>query len=176
MVSYRLVGTSQAVGPVAAGRDDAGIFATLYPALVRFAGAVRPIGMDAEDLVQEALARTLATRPLHSIDDPQAYLRTAMIRIAANQVRGLRRLRARSARADRVASISDAYPSDLDDLLRVGSRARAVLYLTIVERESYRTAAALLGCSEPAARALASRALRALHLELDGEVAGKEQP
>ena len=46
--------------------------------------------------------------------------------------------------------------------MRVPVRARAVLYLTIVEGASYSDAAAVVGCSDDAARALASRPLRDL--------------
>ncbi len=150
------------------------MFEALYPSLCRFAAAVRPVGVDPEDLVQEALARTLAVRSLSSVDDPEAYLRTAMIHIAANLSRGAKRSHARLLRQGAANAAVDSYPSDLDDLLRVEPRARAVLYLTIVEREPYRTAAALVGCSEPAARALASRALRALHVELVDELDAKD--
>jgi hypothetical protein len=50
------------------GRDDADVFASVYPALRRFAGAVRPMGSEADDLVQEALARTLAVRSLSELE------------------------------------------------------------------------------------------------------------
>jgi DNA-directed RNA polymerase specialized sigma24 family protein len=141
--------------------NDGEVFETLYPGLCRFAAAVRPVGVDPEDLVQEALARTLAVRSLTSLDEPQAYLRTAMIRIAANLSRGARRSHARLTRQDVASVAPNSYPSDLADLMRVGPRARAILYLTIVEDEPYRTAAAIVGCSEPAARALARSASRA---------------
>jgi DNA-directed RNA polymerase specialized sigma24 family protein len=154
--------------------SDVDVFETLYPGLCRFAAAVRPIGVDPEDLVQEALARTLSVRTLSSIEEPQAYLRTAMIRIAANLSRGASRSQARVAQQNHASSAVDSYPSDLDDLLRVEPRARAVLYLTIVEGEPYRTAAAIVGCSEPAARALASRALHALQRALVGELDPEE--
>src|SRR4029079_4832066 len=55
--------------------SDAGLFVSVHPALRRFAGAVRPVGVDADDLVQEALARTLAIRSLSALDEPLAYLR-----------------------------------------------------------------------------------------------------
>ena len=64
--------------------SEAELFRQLYPGLRSFAGVVRPVGMDADDLVQEAVARTLAVRRLDSLDTPVAYLRTAMVRIAAN--------------------------------------------------------------------------------------------
>jgi DNA-directed RNA polymerase specialized sigma24 family protein len=154
--------------------DDVAVFERLYPGLCRFAAVVHPPGVDPEDLVQEALARTHAVRPLSSIELPQAYLRTAIVRVAANLARGSRRARIRMARVHDLAPSTDDYPSDLGDLMRVVPRARAVLYLTVVEGEPYRTAAAVVGCSEVAARALASRALRALQQTLTEELEPKE--
>ena len=52
-------------------------------------------GADADDLLQEALARTLSVRSLGSIEDPLNYLRTAMVRVASNLARGARRSDAR---------------------------------------------------------------------------------
>jgi RNA polymerase sigma factor (sigma-70 family) len=154
---------------------DPELFTAMYAALRRFAGAVRPVGMDADDLVQEALARTLAVRSLESLDDPEAYLRTAIVRVASNASRGRRRRVEREQRAGAREEVADVYPSDLDDLLRVSPRARAVLFLVCVEHRSYREVATALGCSEAAARAIASRAARQLRRELREEVETGEQ-
>jgi RNA polymerase sigma factor (sigma-70 family) len=153
---------------------DGEIFEGIYAGLLRFAAAVRPVGMDPEDLVQEALARALAVRPLAELDDAATYLRTAMIRIASNLRRGRRRAIARATRLDVDEDTIDRYPADLADLLRLAPRARAILYLTIVDGESYRAAAAIVGCSEAAARAIASRALRGLQRQLAIELDTKE--
>ena len=149
--------------------DDGALFEALYPSLRRFAGAIRPAGVEADDLVQEALARTLATRSLASIEEPAAYLRTAMVRVASNFARGARRSDARLRRAAPPSDVVDVYPSDLDDLMRASPRARAVLFLTVIENHSYRDAAEMVGCSEAAARQAASRALRALRTEMRAE-------
>ena len=151
--------------------SDEGLFIALYPALRRFAAAIRPVGIDADDLVQEALTRTLARRSLASIEEPLAFVRTVIVRIAANHARGRRRADARWARAGVPDSeTADAYPSDLTDLMRVPPRARAVLFLTVLEDRSFADAAAVVGCTEAAARQLSSRALRALRKELGVEV------
>jgi RNA polymerase sigma factor (sigma-70 family) len=158
-------------------RDDSdeALFVALYPALRRFAAAIRPAATDADDLVQEALTRTLASRSLTSLEEPLAYLRTAIVRIAANHARGQRRSDARLVRVGRPETeAADAYPSDLADLMRVQPRARAVLFLTVVEERSFADAAAVVGCSEAAARQLSSRALRSLRQELDVEVRNGE--
>jgi RNA polymerase sigma factor (sigma-70 family) len=150
------------------GGDDADVFASVYTALRRFAGAVRPMGSEADDLVQEALARTLAVRSLSELEHPLAYLRTAVVRVAMNEERSRRRSRARNARAsDRETARADAYPSDLADLWLVSAKERAVLFLTVVEGYSYRDAAEVIGSSEAAARQTASRALRTLRQHVD---------
>jgi RNA polymerase sigma-70 factor (ECF subfamily) len=149
------------------GRDDADAFASVYPALRRFAGAVRPMGSEADDLVQEALARTLAVRSLSELEHPLAYLRTAVARVAINEERSRRRSRARMRAANRETGRADAYPSDLADLWLVSAKERAVLFLTVVEGYSFRDAAEVIGSSEPAARQIASRALRTLRQHVD---------
>jgi RNA polymerase sigma factor (sigma-70 family) len=156
--------------------DDAEVLAAVYPGLRRFAGAVRPLGVEADDLVQEALARTLAARSLSELEHPEAYLRTAIVRVAINEQRSRRRRAARDApSAGRESGRADAYPSDLADLWLLSARERAVLFLTVVERRSYREAADVVGCSEPAARQMASRALRSLRQHFGAELHGGDR-
>lgn len=144
-------------------RDDE-LFAELYPALRRFAAAVAADDLDPDDLLQEAVARTLRNGPLHRLDAPGAYLRTAMVHLAANHDRSKGRERRAHARVagtlepDR----SEAYPSDLGELGHVSSDDRAVLYLADVERLPMPEVARILGTTAPAARARASRARRRL--------------
>ena len=166
------LGVVEASGRVSA--TDGELFAGLYPSLLRFAAAVRPVGIDPEDLVQEAVARTLSVRSLAELEEPSTYLRTAMIRIASNLQRGRRRANARLARLDPAGDTVDRYPSDLADLLRLAPRARAILFLTVIEGQPYHAAARIVGCTEPAARAIASRALRELHRQLAAELDSKE--
>jgi RNA polymerase sigma-70 factor (ECF subfamily) len=141
--------------------DDV-VFARLYPSLRRFAATIRPPEVDPDDLVQDALARVLAAGLLAGLDDPGACLRTVMLRLASNHRRSLGRRRRALTRLQVVDSDRAQYPSDLDDLLQLPPADRAVLYLTIVERAPYAEAARVLGCSEEAARARGSRALRKL--------------
>jgi len=158
-------------GGVAEERDDE-LFAQLYPALRRFAAVVRPVEEDADDLVQEALVRALRRRPLSEYDDPAAYLRTVIVHLASNQRRGLgRRRRAYAQAVDSVESRDASYPYDLDDLRRLGVRDRAVLYLSLVEGRPFIDIADTLGCTEQAARARSSRALRRLRSALEAEIA-----
>ena len=113
---------------------DDEVFARLYPSLRRLAAVVRPIEVDADDLVQEAIIRTLAIRPLRDCDNPGAYLRTAIVRAASNQRRRLGRQRRAYLRVPRDSGARRAaeYPSDLDDRRRLHPRDRALLYLAVV--------------------------------------------
>jgi RNA polymerase sigma factor (sigma-70 family) len=132
-------------------RGDDELFARLYPSLRRLAAAMRPVGADPDDIVQEAVARTLAVRPLRELDEPMAYLRTAVVRIAldhrrrearAEQTR--QRLGVREATSD--SEIADA--AGLDVLRALPSDTRALLYLVTIEGLPYREVAAMIGCSE----------------------------
>lgn len=157
---------------------DAEVFAALYPGLRRLAAVSGGAGDDPDDLVQEAITRTLRTLQrqgiaLTDLDNPGAYLRRTVVNVAANRRRSLARWRGAMSRIGRPddASMPD-YTSDLADLLRVDPQTRAVLYLVEVEDLSYAEVGALLGLSEEAARARASRARRRLRLELTEEMAG----
>ena len=148
---------------------DRELFLELFPELKRFARMLAR--QDADDLLQEALTRTLALRSLSSLDEPLAYLRTAMVHIQHNAERSRARSNKRGARIGPVEESSpDQYPSDLAELMRVPARARAVLFLTVVEERSYRDAAEIIGCSEGAARQLASRAVRELRRSMDEDL------
>lgn len=150
--------------------DDSTVFRALYPRLRRLAAVAGPAEADPDDLVQEALVRTLRTARLKDLDDPAAYLRRAIVNLAANERRRLGRQRRALAR---VAPASEegpvAYPSDVVDLLRLAPVARAVLYLSEVERMPFAEVGEAVGLSEEAARAQASRARRRLRRLLDEE-------
>jgi DNA-directed RNA polymerase specialized sigma24 family protein len=149
--------------------SDESAVASLYPALYRFAAAVCPGEVDPDDLVQEAFVRTLRAGPLDRYDNPGAYLRRAIVNLAANQRRGFGRGRRAVLRLVPPADVAPAYPSDLSELLRLAPDDRAVLYLVHVEGLPYGEAAEVLGCSEEAARSRASRARRRLRADLAGE-------
>jgi len=146
------------------------LFAVLYPSLRRLAAAVRPPEVDADDLVQEALVRTLAAGPLSGYDDLGAYLRTVIVNLARNHRRSFtRHPTVPAADPHRDAHGADVYPSDLADLRRLKPDERAVLYLSVVEGRGYEEIGRILGCNAPAARARQSRAMRRLRAELREE-------
>jgi DNA-directed RNA polymerase specialized sigma24 family protein len=163
----RLLVAGDSVDPL----DDGEIFAELYPSLRRFAAVVRPAEEDADDLVQEALVRTLSIGRLSDLDEPAAYLRKAILRIASNHRRSLGRKRRWLMATETLTTTSyvPAYPSALDDLRRLDVKERAVLFLSVVEGRPYPEIASVLGCSEEAARARASRATRRLRMALQDE-------
>jgi RNA polymerase sigma-70 factor (ECF subfamily) len=147
-------------------------FAALYPGLRRFAAIVGPYEVDPDDLVQEALVRTLERGGFDNIDDPAAYLRTVIVRLASNERRSLGRRR-RAVRRLAASSPSETPASDdLSALLALSPEDRALLYLTIIEGRSYRDASSILVASEEALRARASRALRRLREHESEELHG----
>jgi RNA polymerase sigma-70 factor (ECF subfamily) len=149
--------------------DDV-LFERLYPGLRRFAAVAAPVGTDPDDLVQEAVARTLRRHQLTDLEDASAYLRRAIVNLAANQRRGLARWRVAAGRLVRSEEgAMPEYSSDLTDLLRLAPEARALLFLVEVEGHSYAEAAEALGIGEEAARARALRARRKLRIDLEDE-------
>jgi RNA polymerase sigma factor (sigma-70 family) len=152
------------------GTADGALFAAMYPGLRRFAGIVRPDEVDADDLVQEALTRTLAVGRLAERDDPGAYLRTVIVRLASNHRRSFGRRRRAMVRLTPQMVEQPAYPSDLSELRRLPVADRAVLYLRVVDGWEYADIAVVLEASEQAVRARASRALRRLRVALDAEI------
>jgi RNA polymerase sigma-70 factor (ECF subfamily) len=156
-------------GDAGAVGDDA-LFEALYPGLRRFAAVTGPMEVDPDDLVQEAVARTLRHHTLSELDDAGAYLRRTIVNLASNHRRGLARWRAALPRLARDDGSAPAYASDLGDLMRLPPETRALLYLVEVEGQSYAEAATALDISEDAARARASRARRRLRLDLEGEL------
>jgi len=153
--------------------DRTGGFADLYEPLRRFASIVRSLDMDADDLVQEALVRTLALQPLEDLDDPAAYLRTVIVRLASNERRGLGRRRRALRRLGHERDLElVSYPSDLAVLGRLEALDRAAVYLAAVEHRSHREIATILGCSEEASRQRVSRALERLRSEITAEADG----
>ncbi|MDR8408292.1 SigE family RNA polymerase sigma factor [Nonomuraea sp. 3-1Str] len=138
------------------------------PALYRYAMVLTQNRHDAEDLVQEALTRTgLRWHAIRRKDDPEGYVRTAMVRIMANRWR-------RPKREVSMAAPPEAMAEDLelqrlldDDGLRsrvaaLPPRMRAVLVLRYVEARGDEEIARLLGCSRGTVKSQASRGLARL--------------
>ena len=134
----------------------------LYPSLRRFASVVSPPEDDPNDLVQEALVRTLRRGPLGRLDDPGAYLRRAIYNLAAGSRRSLARRRTALSRLGVPAAAPEEHSWDVQELLALPPRARAVLFLRVIEGRPFAEIAELVGGSQVAVRATASRARRRL--------------
>lgn len=138
--------------------DDTSLVRSLYPPLHRLACVVCPPERDPRDLVQDALERALRKGPLRDLDAPLAYLRRTIVNLAANERRGLGRLRRATPSLARADSVNPSYPSDVSDLLALPPLDRAALWLTDVEDHPSAEVADILGCRPDAARARVSRA------------------
>jgi len=149
------------------GDEDEAVFSALYPGLRRFAAVVGPIEVEPDDLVQEALARVLSAGPLSQLREPGAYLRTVVVRLAANHRRRLGRSRAAWGALAVRAQLNDVYPSDLGDLDGLDPTDRAVVYLSVIEHASADEVAAVLGWSASRVRMRKHRVLRRLRMELE---------
>lgn len=128
------------------------------------------VDIEPDDLVQEALVRTLSKQRLAELDNPLAYLRKAIVNLASNHRRSLARRRKAVARPSEEEGLLPSYPADIEAILDLPPRQRAILYLVEVEDVPYSEAARQLGMTTVAARQLASRARKKARLSL--EVAG----
>jgi DNA-directed RNA polymerase specialized sigma24 family protein len=144
----------------------------LYDPLRRFAAVIGRYDVDPDDLVQNAYAKVLSRHP-DDIRDLGPYLRRAIVNLATDERR--RSIRANGALrqigADTTAS--DTYPSDLDDLMRIQPRVRALLYLVEIEGQPVADAADVVGMSNSSARVALMRARRRLRAELTLEANGE---
>ncbi|GAA1858541.1 SigE family RNA polymerase sigma factor [Asanoa iriomotensis] len=139
-----------------------------WTSLVRYGYVLTGNPHDAADLAQEALARLGSAWPrVVNRDNPEAYVRTAMVRLHISWWRRLRRERLMSEvpdqpagdRAfDRIDSASELWPA----LARLPRRQRAVVVLRYYEHRTDDEIATLLGISRVTVRSQASRALEKL--------------
>ncbi len=159
--------------PSGPGPSDDTIFASEYPGLRRFAAVVGAGTADPDDLVQEALVRTLARQPLTELADAGRYLRLTIVRLAANERR--RRGRASRAWARIAAQPSPTSPADpaaalaaggdiVDALQALSPHDRAIVFLSVIEGWDSAAVAAQLGLRAPTVRKAKARALRTLEI------------
>lgn len=144
-------------------------FAEIYPRLRAFAAVVGPVEDEPDDLVQEAVEKTLRRRTSAEILNPEAYLRRTIVNLASNRRRNLGRWRRARSRMRADGHVADMYPSDLHDLMALPAEVRAVMWMVDVEGAPFSEAAAAVGCSEDAARARASRGRARLRSVLTAE-------
>jgi RNA polymerase sigma-70 factor (sigma-E family) len=132
----------------------------------------------ADDLVAEAIARTLPRWRAGRVADCGAYVRRVVANLAARRWRRLSLGRRRDhAALDWLGAMPD--PADalaerdrtLRAVMRLPVRRRAVVLLRFYEDMSLRTIAATLGVSEGTVKSQSSRALEQLRGELEGQEA-----
>ena len=138
--------------------DDFEIFDALYPSLRRFAAVVADLDVDPDDLVQDAVLAVLERQNLGEIDNPQAYLKRAIVNLSANRRRRAGLWRSLIPRLREAEQTEDSYPSDLGLLDELDPLDRAIVFLSDVEGLGHRAIAAQLGLSDSATRKRASRA------------------
>jgi DNA-directed RNA polymerase specialized sigma24 family protein len=144
----------------------------LYEPLRRFAAVVGRWDVDPDDLVQDAYVKVLR-RSQSEIRDLGPYLRKTIANLAADGRRRGRRAETARHRIATAATASDSYPSDLDDLMRLPQKVRALLYMVEVERTPIADAADVVGMSGANARVVLMRARRRLRSELDAEASNE---
>ena len=146
------------------------LITSLYPLLRKIAAVAGSVDVEPDDLVQEALVRTLRRGPISDLDNPLAFLRKTIVNLASNQRRSLGRRRKALSRLSVEEGWSPSYPADIEAILDLPPRHRAILYLVEVEDVPYAEAAEQLGMTTVAARAMANRARKRVRAAL--EVAG----
>ena len=167
-----LLVTQRSDQPTHLDQDDREIIQALYEPLRRYAGAVGSVDVEPDDLVQEAFLRVLRKGPLRRLSDPGAYLRRTIVNLASNERRRLGRLRVALPSLVDTETVQGIVLSDVSELLRLDPRARAVLFLNAVEGYSFKEVGEIVGCSEAAARKIASRARRKLRATMTSEEVG----
>ena len=146
------------------------LITSLYPSLRKIAAVAGAVDVEPDDLVQEALTRTLRRGPISDLDNPLAFLRKTIVNLASNQRRNLGRKRKALGRLFVEEGWWPTYPADIEAILDLPPRHRAILYLVEVEDVPYAEAAEQLGMTTMAARAMANRARKRARAAL--EVAG----
>lgn len=149
------------------GANFAEFVAQSLPALLRFGHVLTGNPQEAEELVQEALAKSLRRWRRARVADPVAYVRRVMVNTHLSQ---WRRWSARIQLGDVPEPFSDdagLQRSEEWDALRralalLPARQRAVLVLRYFEDLPDPAIAALLACLPGTVRSLASRGLAAL--------------
>jgi RNA polymerase sigma-70 factor (sigma-E family) len=141
------------------------------PGLHRFAYLLCGDWHDAEDLVQEALAKAaLHWKRIERVEHPDAYVRTILV----NQCRSMWRRPWRRAKVSEPVELStpdqtDAIASHTDlvaALQRLPVRQRATVVLRYYEDLSEAETAAVLGCSVGTVKSQHHKALQALRVTM----------
>jgi RNA polymerase sigma-70 factor (sigma-E family) len=151
-----------------AGEDSFAEFAMdSLPALLRFGHVLTGSPQEAEELVQEALAKCLRRWRRQAADDPVAYVRRVMVNAHITRWRQWgSRMRLEGVPETVADDAGLRRCEDWDELRRalrrLPSGQRAVLVLRYLEDLPDASIATMLGCSPNTVRSQASRGLAAL--------------
>ncbi|MEV5572348.1 SigE family RNA polymerase sigma factor [Spirillospora sp. NPDC052269] len=150
--------------------------AARLPALQRYAYLLTGDAHDAEDVVQTALARTLAAWPrVIRKHDPEAYVRKAIARLVLNSRRRAWRERLWASPPERAEQPS--WPGDRvvmwTALATLPPRQRAVVVLRYYEDLSEAQIAETLGCSRGTVKSQSAKALAKLKGYFENERAAR---
>lgn len=154
---------------VAQDRDDVAFdafVATRLPHLLRLGRALAGDEQRGADLVQDALERALVR--WRRLDDPEAFVRRAMVNRSISVWRKVRRERPLAGAVDRDPPHADR-PPDHELLAAVRAlppRQRAVIALRYYEDLTEAQTAEVLGCSVGTVKSQANRAMQALRQQL----------
>lgn len=150
--------------------DAAEIFRELHPRLRRFAAIVGPPEVEPDDMVQDAVERTIRRQRLADLDNPAAYLSRVILNLASDHRKHLSRAGRGNRRLGTEQVLTPSYPSDIDDLFRLPPRDRAILYLSEVEGLAHKEIAGQLGMTPDSVAKSSQRARRRLQIELREEM------
>jgi RNA polymerase sigma-70 factor (sigma-E family) len=137
------------------------------PHLLRFGRALTGSEHAGADLVQDALERTLMRWSKVTSDDPEGYVRRAMVNRSISIWRKLGRERLTDDVPQRVHEDAPPDRALLDALRRLPPRQRAVIALRYYEDLTEARTAALLGCSVGTVKSQSSAAIATLRTLLN---------
>ncbi len=153
-------------------RSFAQLFEEQRPGALRLAYAMTGDAQLAEDVVAESFARVYERWVKGALQDPDAYVRSAVV----NQVRtvwrrlAVRRRHAATRRVESAPPQGTDRVADVDRLQRalavLSPRVRAVVILRIVDDLSEQRTAEVLGCSVGTVKSYLSRGLERLRADL----------
>ncbi|MDX1691481.1 MAG: sigma-70 family RNA polymerase sigma factor [Acidimicrobiia bacterium] len=148
--------------------SERAVLGETYPSIRRFAAVAGPLEVDPDDLLGEALARTLRHRNLSASEDDVDRLRRAVLRSASTHRRQLGRERRAMARLHATGEGVVAISTDVAELLRLSPTVRTLLYLADVEEEPIERIADSMGTTPAAVRSTVERARTSLLERIDG--------
>ena len=137
------------------------------PHLLRFGRALTGSDHAAADLVQDALERTLMKWSRITSDDPEGYVRRAMVNRSVSVWRKLGRERLTDVPPPRSYTDPERDDALLDALRALPPRQRAVIALRYYEDLTEAQTAEILGCSVGTVKSQASAAMAKLRVLLD---------